>query len=124
MKLKKEIRKLGPHVQVPWIIKEGQNSRFYVISAEDLPRDVLMLASKRKVTEDPKALVLVLTPGTDRDQFSFILRKGERVELNLSELMGKVPELQCKGGGKGDFFSGVTFEGVPENWIKAIQSHL
>ena len=124
IKLKKEIRKLGPHVKIPWIREEGQNYHLYAISAEELPRDVLMQASKRKTMEDPRSIVLVLLPETGKTQLSFILRKGGNVELNLSELIDQLPELQCKGGGKGDFFSGVTQEGLARKWINAILSHL
>lgn len=122
--LSSNIKNLIPFVSIPWNISSAGAYQLYYSNPESLPLEIVNQLSRRKIEEDPNSLVLAMVTGNERNLFNFVLRKGEKVELDLPALMDSMPELNVRGGGKGSFFSGITNIGSFPKWVDLISSRI
>ncbi|HPI97097.1 MAG TPA: alanyl-tRNA editing protein [Synergistales bacterium] len=122
--LSRTIKALLPLINIPWNTSSCGGYTIYYTNPENIPLEIVTQISRKKIDEESHSLVLVIISRHEGDNFNFVLRKGEKVPIDLQSLVGSIPDLKARGGGKGGFMSGMTDEGSVSRWVSLICSQL
>ena len=116
------IEKLRHLIEIPWEITEIGQSNMYFAILPGFTKDLVMSAAKKRLINNPEAIVFTLMPSEDTLPSGFLLLQGEKKNIDLKKLI-QLPELQAHGGGDGRMLSGVTRCNSINTWKVALLNY-
>ena len=119
---RKMIEKLRHLIEIPWEITEIGQSNMYFAILPGFTKDLVMSAAKKRLINNPEAIVFTLMPSEDTLPSGFLLLQGEKKNIDLKKLI-QLPELQAHGGGDGRMLSGVTRCNSINTWKVALLNY-
>ncbi|MDR2178813.1 MAG: alanyl-tRNA editing protein [Synergistaceae bacterium] len=119
--------KVRAYISIPWDTCQAGGHPLYFAVLPGLTKELLSAPARNCVAEHPDSFCLVLLPFLSDTSanvpFPFILLRGAEVPVDLAGLAKKFPELQARGGGKGDWINGTTTQKSLSVWLDCLASH-
>lgn len=120
--LTKAIERMAPLLSLPWDELTVEGYPLYIAVLPGFTKDLIAASAKRWSDEHPQAIVLVLLPREERDEF--LLYAGKDVDRNFSTFLRESPTLEARGGGRSDWLNGQSPKMAAEVWRDALSIFL
>lgn len=118
--MEKKLDKARHFIELPWESVPGTDIPSFIFSMENFPSDLVVTPLKNFLKGHPEGLALFLSPAEGGGKSSFILAAGEKVGVDLRNILRANPRLEAKGGGSLEWVQGIAGCGSIQEWKRAI----
>lgn len=118
--MEKKLDKARHFIELPWESLPGTDIPSFIFLMENFPPDLAVTPLKKFLQDHPESLVLFLSPTEGGGKSSFILAAGEKVGVDLRNILRSNSRLEAKGGGSPEWVQGVAGCGSIQEWKRAI----